>query len=634
MNRFLHQIRRVCLILGIASAVWAVALRWTGGFYFTLAGIAISSRNTLSALEVAAGLVSVALALLPWTGGFRDLRRESEWWLRGPRYVWQHHRQSLPALAIILLVIGFDLYQWLAASPLWLDEETIALNARDRSVAELTGPLWLGQSAPLGWLALLRAVIRILGTNEIALRVLPQIFTLATLAIAIWIGRRWLNVLGALTLAWFCAFGHWLSYYSFEVKHYTADACAGLALPALAVWILESEEPSIRLRRTWVWWISCAVGLWFANGAVLVTPALAIFLTLVVWRADGRRAAMIFAAVGVVWLVSFAVHYEWSAKYALDSSYLHGYWAPWMPAPTLGVIGRLGWMTHQLRPLATESAGTTEWVTLWVLSVSGFVFGRRRRLGQSFALVPLSAFLFGAMSLVPLAGRLALWMVPSLYVGVALLVDHASQLAFAGARGRRWWVVAAGVTVIIFGVRLSSSLYAQAAPDLVHPAWLQSNHGQDDRSAVRWLMKRHHPGDAILATHMNWPALWWYGPFNLDNSNVADGILNDGTGLFEIGYQDRGSDCRARELRKILSGRRQALFYIGFRDVPDGYEDLIVNRLSQLGVVTDLKRFSQLSIAAVVDLTARPAPVAFTEPLSRNKVALTGCVDVRPALRW
>ena len=33
----------------------------------------------------------------------------------------------------------------------------VALNFRDRSFPDLPGPLWLGQAAPLGWLALQRA---------------------------------------------------------------------------------------------------------------------------------------------------------------------------------------------------------------------------------------------------------------------------------------------------------------------------------------------------------------------------------------------------------------------------------------------------------------------------------------------
>src|SRR4029450_8681942 len=57
----------------------------------------------------------------------------------------------------------------LVPTPLWLDEETIALNVRDRAFSQLGGPLWLGQSAPFGWLVIERAAILALGTREPAL---------------------------------------------------------------------------------------------------------------------------------------------------------------------------------------------------------------------------------------------------------------------------------------------------------------------------------------------------------------------------------------------------------------------------------------------------------------------------------
>src|SRR5262245_18775578 len=93
------------------------------------------------------------------------------------------------AAGALLLVV-----QWAGGRPLWLDEEMIAINLRDRSVGELAGALSLGQTAPYGWLALQRLVFVIAGGGERALRVVPLAFGIATLAAAAWIGRRWLGV--------------------------------------------------------------------------------------------------------------------------------------------------------------------------------------------------------------------------------------------------------------------------------------------------------------------------------------------------------------------------------------------------------------------------------------------------------
>jgi hypothetical protein len=50
------------------------------------------------------------------------------------------------AMIIGLVGGGLQVYQWAGARPLWLDEQMIALNLRDRTFAELAGTLWLGQA--------------------------------------------------------------------------------------------------------------------------------------------------------------------------------------------------------------------------------------------------------------------------------------------------------------------------------------------------------------------------------------------------------------------------------------------------------------------------------------------------------
>ena len=219
------------------------------------------------------------------------------------------------ALTIAVAAIAIDIYQWRAALPLWVDEEAIALNLRDRSMADLAGALWLGQSAPFGWLVLERIAMAILGTGEAAMRAVPLLFGIATVGVAVWVGRRWMGRIAAVVFVLLCWISPSLSHYRFEVKHYTADVLFGLLLPALAAWAIEADRSADRARRVWLWWIAAAIGHWFANGALLVTPACAIFLCVVVWRRDGRRATVWFSVGGLMWLASFGLHYLISVRY-------------------------------------------------------------------------------------------------------------------------------------------------------------------------------------------------------------------------------------------------------------------------------------------------------------------------------
>src|SRR5262245_8590138 len=149
---------------------------------------------------------------------------------------------------------------------LWLDEEMIAINIRDRGFAELAGKLSLEQAAPYGWLVLERATFLTFGPAERALRFFPFFFGVALLGVAVWVGSRWLTAAGASALVFLCAAGQGVSFYARELKHYSADTCFGLLLPALAVWAVERD-------RVLVWWIVAALAQWFSNGALFVAPA-------------------------------------------------------------------------------------------------------------------------------------------------------------------------------------------------------------------------------------------------------------------------------------------------------------------------------------------------------------------------
>ena len=102
---------------------------------------------------------------------------------------------SLIAVAGALLL----LHQWRWGRTLWLDEEMIAINIRDRPVGQLAGRLALGQAAPYGWLAIQRAMFVTLGPGERALRALPLLYGIAFLATAVWVGRRWMTSAGSIT---------------------------------------------------------------------------------------------------------------------------------------------------------------------------------------------------------------------------------------------------------------------------------------------------------------------------------------------------------------------------------------------------------------------------------------------------
>ena len=329
MNRHtLIILRRAALVLWVVAGLWSAWLAHGGFVSITVGPIHASSRDTRNPLLIA-GIGAVAFGVLTWRLGDRAGLDAKWFWVRHslgalvqrctPAIWW-----SIGLLPAFVALAGatVDTYQWTRAAPIWLDEEMIAINIRDRSFKDLAGALWLGQSAPYGWLVAERAVILGFGTGELPLRAVPLIFGIATLAAAVWIGRRWLTGIGGTVLVLLCWISSSFAHYRFEVKHYTADIFFALLLPVLAVWATEAAERTDRRQRALIWWGIAAIGHWFANGALFVTPACAICLLVLIWRRDGKQDAIRFAGIGLVWLASFGLHYHVAMRYTHQSDYL------------------------------------------------------------------------------------------------------------------------------------------------------------------------------------------------------------------------------------------------------------------------------------------------------------------------
>jgi hypothetical protein len=574
------------------------------------------------------------------------------------------HRARSPAhwIAALTALVGAGLLlycEW-TARPLWVDEEMLLLNVRDRGFAGLAGPLWLDQSAPLGWLALERLVLLTLGSGERAVRLVTVLFGMATLATAVWIGRRWMTPVGAAILALLCSIGQWMVFFTLELKHYSADMFLAMLLPALGAWALEAEDGSNGLkRRITVWWTVAVIGQWFGNGALFVTPGCAVVLFVECWR-RGWRAASWNAVAGFVWLASFGLLYLLVLRHALGNAYLQNYWSFAFPPASAGVIGTLGWLLGQFEPFAVKPAGTSLGGMFWLASAAGIVLAiaTTRRglasrgdfqpglLGLMVGTVPLSAAVLAVLHLVPTFERLALWVVPALYVGVGLCADASLSLASppapapatAGRKDRRGRLALAVVAAVGAGA-VCVDIFQQGTAAL--SARPQSNYGLDDRRSVRWLMTMRQPGDALMTTHFGLAALWWYGRLDISGP-LRGGSLRDGTPIFEVGHLPPGRDCdqAAERMNAALNGHARVLVYLGFRlnvEAP-GFDRLVLEHLGRRGSLVGYQPYAEESRVAIFDLGKAPLkkvtiPLAPGEHPAEMPAAI-GCLAIKPASRW
>ncbi len=616
----------------LAALAWACVIWLTDGFVLQTSLVRLSSREPLRPL-VLATLFGVAC------------------WYIAPRRaalaVARVVRSQSPRLVYCVAATGAGLlvFQWLASRPLWLDEEMIALNLRDRTIVELAQPLSLAQSGPFGWLALQQMALRTLGPDELALRLVPMLFGVGVMGISVWVGRRWMGSLGAVTIALCCALGQWITFYSLELKHYSADVFWAFLLPALAAWSTDAPTDTSTNHRTGLtsrvllWWTMAAIGLWFGNGALFVTPGCAMVLLYVCWRRGGQRLAWRCCLFGVLWVLSFAADYFLTLRPALDNNFLAGFWAFALPPRLAGLPGTLRWLAAQFQPLAIKPGGVHGWVAFWLVVAAGLGLLIRAEpiAGLMFVTVPLSAAVLASLRLVPLYERLSLWIVPSLYVGLAYFVEASGNMAAAASNSPRRWarLVAAGALVLV-GVAVVGDVGLRGVEDIRGNRPRTSHHQLDDRAAVRALMQAYEPGDVLMTTKLGLPALWWYAGIPAARPGLNGSRQPDGSPILRVDYMPPGPGCAHDDVRAALEDRRRVLVYFGFRvdDVPQGFDELLLDRLRELGRITFDRAFADNGRAVVVDLRARPG-LRSDRPSGKDVGAATiprrpGCLGLGP----
>ncbi len=536
-------------------------------------------------------------------------------------------------LMIAVAGMAIVLYQWISARPLWLDEEMIALNFRDRSFFALGGRLWLDQSAPIGWLALERLAMLALGSSELVLRAVPALFGIATILAAFFVGRRWLTTAGSATLVLLCSIGQWISFYAVELKPYSADTFWGLCLPALAASAASASSSEARRKGLAIWAAAAVIGHWFSLGALLVLPA-----CLVVFAMSARRnpeGVRLLAVAFSVVIASVTLHYFVAIRHAMGSDSLQEYWQFAFPPQEAGIGGSLRWLYSQLQPFAGKPGGTSSAASFWISAALGFAFApaSARLLGFAAGLVVVSGFALAALRMMPLYERLSLWFVPALYLGIALFVDRGVWLLREKpARRSSMNFAAAGIVFAVLAL-LCIDVVDRGIADLEVGRPRDSNHETDDRSAIAWLMQQRQPGDILITTRQALPAIWWYGGVRI--SEAGGHKFSDGGGIFKVDLFPARPACRGIELERAIDGRRRIQVYLGFADMPPAFDDLLLKQLSKFGRITALRHFAAGSRAAVIDPAVPGVSDLSWKDGGQDPGSLPkGCIAMRPARVW
>jgi len=324
---------------------------------------------------------------------------------------------------LVVLGIALDTRSLLQDRDLWIDEAMLALNLVGRGPRQLLEPLDWNQGAPVGFLLAVKAAIGMFGTREWVLRLVPFLGSVLGLIGFAVLSRRWLPAPAATLAVGLAAVSPYRISYAAECKQYATDWVLAVAL------LLVATGP---LHRAGGWrrWAGLVVlgawAVWFSHPAVFVLGGIGAALMIdAVGRREWKRAVACGAVIGC-WLVSFAACYGLLLRHLGANAYLLDYWqAHFLPGPPTSPAA-LAWLADHYFALFTNPGGFGggEWKASGVAAVVFLVgvaaFWRDRPTRAVALVVPgVLALVASALHKYPFAGRLLLFLLPLLVLGVA-----------------------------------------------------------------------------------------------------------------------------------------------------------------------------------------------------------------------
>ena len=404
------------------------------------------------------------------------------------------------AVALVILTgAALRTVQYGAMASLSSDESALALNVIDRSWTELLlQPLMHYQVAPVGFLTLEKVAVEILGNNEAAFRLFPYLLSLASLPLFWRVAARYLGFSALLGAMIVFALSPTLILYGGMAKQYSGD----ITVTLLLLWtVLRCLEGSLTIARAALVGIAGGLALLLSHAAVLVAAGLGSLLLYEAWRSRNRTAPRVVVCAG--WAIGAAVlTYTSLATYSPETSrYMDSFWrTDFVPRPWLGLSELLWIPTHLAEAITYLVAYVNSPSSLpeyalgavyGVLLLAGTVYLARRN-GRTAAVlgVPvLMAVAAAALGLLPLSGRVSLFIGPPLMVG-----------CFAGFDGFRTWLPARFRPLVHPAALALAILPGLALLLFIRPPIIQV----ETHTIFREMRARWRPADELVVSRGMW----------------------------------------------------------------------------------------------------------------------------------
>lgn len=415
-------------------------------------------------------------------------------------------QMGLLALAA-LLGVSLRLRALLIDHVLWLDEALLASNICGRSFRELLEPLDYAQGAPIAFLMAQRCAVTLLGHNELALRLIPFLASLATLVLIGRIASRQIGATGAVLGVTLAALMPSLIYYAGEAKQYAVDVCIALLLVELGASTLRN---GLSTGRTIVLAFVGSLAVWSSHPSAFVLAAMGTLIVVNELRAKRADGAILGAGLSILWGVNFLFMYRISARNLNESTFLNTFWSEaFLPFPPrspgdlrlylstfLGLFEAMykdpeaGSFTSQRMSVAAT--------LVWLLGIIVLIRKRDWRLTALLVGPLVFAAAAAALHKYPLRDRLSLFAVGPLLLMMTVGVEAAWRSADPLARtiGRLFVII----LLLLPASHAVQFLLARPAP-------------RSGRAALAQLVKAWQPGDVAVTVWISGQLVPFYRDF-------------------------------------------------------------------------------------------------------------------------
>lgn len=355
----------------------------------------------------------------------------------------------MPALLLIAAGAGVRLYAYWQRPSMWIDEAMLGVNILYRSPAELLAPLDFEQIAPILFLLAEKAVTEVFGSGEWALRALPMLSGVATVALFPLLLRTALEKRVLISALALLAFSPLLVRYGNEVKPYAVDVLLAVIILGWTLRI-DSHRPAFRmLTLAALGMVSIALSI----PSIFSLATVALYVAYQGVRARAWRSVTGITLVAGVWAAEFVVldRYLYHADPATNA-YLERFWRGGFlfARSDLGFAEKLNLTSQQfLQPLLGRSDLVSIPVAALMLAVlvAGSIHLIRHRPQIGFlVLAPVALVLIAfAFRQYVVTGRMILFLAPSL----ALIAGQGLGMLAGMVSRRRQEVVWAALTLTL-----------------------------------------------------------------------------------------------------------------------------------------------------------------------------------------